>query len=178
MTDSTQYLFLVTSAVAQRAYQAESAADAIHQHELAHPGRSGEEVLAVLRLNPVEQQRVFALVTDQGTAISESVLTEEEFTEYNKAQAKENAPLDWDGGEFHDVTDNEALNPSIDLHGSIDDRCLPVIDAGFATLHYVDGEGKTWTQPLADLVHTGTLVDPENGDDMPVTGVSFKNQSL
>lgn len=54
--------------------------------------------------------KIYALVSDQGTAMSETVLTEDEFTPENQKRVKDNAPADWDGGDFHDVSDNDALN--------------------------------------------------------------------
>lgn len=57
--------------------------------------------------------KLYALVTKQGTAISETVLTEYEFTLQNQRQTKAEAPADWDGGDFRDVSDNTALRDAL-----------------------------------------------------------------
>ncbi|MCB5280561.1 hypothetical protein [Arthrobacter sp. ES1] len=58
--------------------------------------------------------KLYALVSKQGTAMSEAVLTEDEFTVQNKLQTMAEAPKDWDGGDFHDVSDNDALRAALD----------------------------------------------------------------
>jgi hypothetical protein len=58
--------------------------------------------------------KLYALVSKQGTAMSETVLTEDEFTLPNQRQTKAEAPVDWDGGDFHDVSDNDALRDALD----------------------------------------------------------------
>lgn len=40
------------------------------------------------------------------------------------------------------------------------------------TLIYSDQSGQTFTQPLADITSAGTLIDPENGDDLEL-GAAF-----
>lgn len=37
-------------------------------------------------------------------------------------------------------------------------------------LAYVDASGKIYEQPLADIQESGTLIDPESGDDLELTG--------
>lgn len=59
--------------------------------------------------NRRSKNKLYALVSVQGTAMSETVLTEEEFTPENQRRTKADAPADWDGGDFHDVSDNDAL---------------------------------------------------------------------
>ena len=61
--------------------------------------------------------KLYALVSKQGTAMSETVLTEDEFTPANQRQTKAEAPSDWDGGDFHDVSDNDALRAALEDHG-------------------------------------------------------------
>lgn len=58
--------------------------------------------------------KLYALVSKQGTAMSETVLTEDEFTPANQRQTKAEAPAEWDGGDFHDVSDNDALRAALD----------------------------------------------------------------
>lgn len=36
------------------------------------------------------------------------------------------------------------------------------------TIVYIDEEGGEHYQPLTDITESGTLTDPETGDDMPV----------
>lgn len=38
---------------------------------------------------------------------------------------------------------------------------------------YTDGKGCLYTQPLSDLPDSGTLVDPDTGDDMPIVGYTI-----
>ncbi|MEO3931347.1 hypothetical protein WMO79_00845 [Micrococcaceae bacterium Sec7.4] len=63
--------------------------------------------------NPTPAPKLYALVSKQGTAMSETVLTEDEFTVQNKLQTMAEAPKDWDGGDFHDVSDNDALRAAL-----------------------------------------------------------------
>lgn len=64
--------------------------------------------------NETPAPKLYALVSKQGTAMSETVLTEDEFTPQNQRQTKAEAPADWDGGDFHDVSDNDALRAALD----------------------------------------------------------------
>lgn len=59
-------------------------------------------------------ERLYALVSTQGTAMSETALTESEFTAENRARIKAEPPADWDGGDFHDVSDNDAVREALD----------------------------------------------------------------
>lgn len=54
---------------------------------------------------------IYALTNKQGTAMSETVLTAAEFTPENQERIKAEAPSDWDGRGFTNVSDNEALQP-------------------------------------------------------------------
>jgi hypothetical protein len=63
--------------------------------------------------NTTPAPKLYALVSKQGTAMSETVLTEDEFTPQNQRQTKAEAPADWDGGDFHDVSDNDALRAAL-----------------------------------------------------------------
>ena len=38
---------------------------------------------------------------------------------------------------------------------------------------YTDDRGCLYTQPLSDLPDSGTLVDPDTGDDMPIVGYTI-----
>lgn len=40
-------------------------------------------------------------------------------------------------------------------------------------LVYQDEEGNHHEQPVSDLTESGTLIDPETGDDMPIVGVKI-----
>ena len=42
-------------------------------------------------------------------------------------------------------------------------------------LIYVDSEGHTHEQVLADIFEVGTLIDPETGDDMLAVGAEVHN---
>ncbi len=64
--------------------------------------------------NTTPAPKLYALLSKQGTAMSETVLTEAEFTPRNQRQTKSEAPSDWDGGDFHDVSDNAALRDALD----------------------------------------------------------------
>lgn len=64
--------------------------------------------------NTTPTPKLYALLSKQGTAMSETVLTEAEFTPQNQRQTKAEAPSDWDGGDFHDVSDNDALRAALD----------------------------------------------------------------
>lgn len=66
--------------------------------------------------------KLYALVSKQGTAMSETVLTEDEFTVQNKLQTMAEAPKDWDGGDFHDVSDNDALRAALDESDDVEDQ--------------------------------------------------------
>lgn len=72
--------------------------------------------------NTSPSPKLYALVSKQGTAMSETVLTEDEFTPQNQRQTKTEAPSDWDGGEFHDVSDNDALRAALDDNDDADDQ--------------------------------------------------------
>lgn len=63
--------------------------------------------------NTTPAPKLYALVSKQGTAMSETVLTEDEFTVQNKLQTMAEAPKDWDGGDFRDVSDNDALRRAL-----------------------------------------------------------------
>ena len=41
-------------------------------------------------------------------------------------------------------------------------------------LIYVDSEGNTHSQVLADVFEVGTLIDPETGDDMVAIGAEVR----
>lgn len=45
------------------------------------------------------------------------------------------------------------------------------IDLNKATLVYTDESGQEHEQPVADITSSGTLIDPDTGDDMPLTGL-------
>lgn len=61
-------------------------------------------------VEPDPTPRLYALVSKDGTAMSETVLPADEFTDANKQRVMANAPADWNGGDFHDVSGNAALN--------------------------------------------------------------------
>lgn len=66
--------------------------------------------------------KLYALLSKQGTAMSETVLTEDEFTVQNRLQTMAEAPKDWDGGDFQDVSDNDALRAALDEPDDAEDR--------------------------------------------------------
>lgn len=39
---------------------------------------------------------------------------------------------------------------------------------------YVDIEGEEYVQPISDIASTGTLIDPETGDDMEIIRVGVR----
>lgn len=102
--------------------------------------------------------------------MSETVLREDEFTEEAKALVRSSAPADWDGGDFHDVTKNDALNPH---YGSEPETQLldALIKAPHAWLTYGYPDGRTTEQPIEDIGEVGTLVDEDSGDDLEIIGV-------
>lgn len=167
MPEPILYIFLVTTALGTRPWHAHDAQHALEQHNDAHHGQDGEEVISIIRCNEAPATRLFALTSHQGTAMSETVLTEAQFTEANKDHIRETAPTDWDGGDFVDVTENDALADQA-VHTN-------VIDPSFAYLHYLSEKGEPLEQPLSDVSDSGTLIDPETGDDLPIVGVSFIN---
>ena len=44
------------------------------------------------------------------------------------------------------------------------------INTGPMELVYQDSSGNLHSQPWSDLVESGTLIDPDTGDDMPIIG--------
>jgi hypothetical protein len=58
----------------------------------------------------LDHMKIFALVTDQGTAAAETALPESEFTEENRAYIESRVAPDIDlSAGWHDVTGNEAI---------------------------------------------------------------------
>lgn len=45
------------------------------------------------------------------------------------------------------------------------------------TLIYTDDSGERHEQPLSDVPEVGTLIDPENGDDLELVGWRFTDES-
>lgn len=70
---------------------------------------------------------IYALTSKQGTAMSETVLTAAEFTAANQERVKAEAPQDWDGRGFSDVSDNDALLAGIDSDSQPKQPALPTI---------------------------------------------------
>lgn len=58
-------------------------------------------------------KRIFALLNKQGTAMAETALREYDFTPANQARIKADPPADWDGGDFWDVTLNDAVQEAL-----------------------------------------------------------------
>jgi hypothetical protein len=59
----------------------------------------------------------------------------------------------------------EAIRPAFEASGS-SPVSTTAVDLSGVTLVYRDTAGKTHEQPLADIGSTGTLIDPDSGDDL------------
>lgn len=47
------------------------------------------------------------------------------------------------------------------------------LDMNKVTLVYVSEDGTEYYQPVSDITSSGTLIDPETGDDMELIGVLY-----
>ena len=108
--------------------------------------------------------KIFALISTQGTAMVETALTEKEFRDpANRDRIYSNAPDDWNGGNFVDVTGNDAivaaLAPDLDQIVSRDEAVNAIMREVFSEADFTEqndpahdhGNEGTYGDYLADL---------------------------
>ncbi len=70
---------------------------------------------------------------------------------------------------------DEALQAvAVLIESSTSATITKAVPARCVTLVYLDSERRRHTQPLSDVVYTGTLIDPDSGDDLEIAGAEIE----